>query len=197
MTHGPGEIDPLRELPRLSPDTTLDQAKSTGALSVCLITLGGRIFAIDLSQVREVFKLESVTPVPGMPPALVGVANLRGTIIPLADFSSTLGTSTSATQNYAVIVRHGTRQVGLLIDDVPEIRTIDTNDLLASSTTDMVVDHPFYSRFFKTKDNVSHMLEVSRLLAAVDEVIGDASTLVQGRNEGDDGATESEPYLGR
>jgi chemotaxis signal transduction protein len=84
-----------------------------------------------------------------------------------------------------------------LIDDVPEIRTIDTNDLLASSTTDMVVDHPFYSRFFKTKDNVSHMLEVSRLLAAVDEVIGDASTLVQGRNEGDDGATESEPYLGR
>lgn len=197
MMHGPGEIAPLGELPQLNSDATLDSAKSIGALRVCLITLGGKVFALNLGQVREVFELDSITPVPGMPASLAGVANLRGTIIPLVDFRSTFGVSISTTPKYAVIVRDGTRQVGILIDDVPEIRTIDADDLSASSTCDKPVDHPLCSRVFKTEDKVSDMLEVPRLLDAVDKMIGGASAPVQGKNDGDGGATESASYLGR
>ncbi len=153
--------------------------------------------AIDLSCVREVFKLESITPVPGMPAALVGVANLRGTIIPLADIRSTLGTSISAVQKYAVIVRHGAQQVGILIDDVPEIRTIDIDDLSAPSARDGSVDHPFLSGFFKTEHNVRGMLEVSRLLASVAEGVGDARAPLHSKNDGTDGASGTGSYLGR
>lgn len=78
------------DLPLLTSDAGLEQAKPTELRRVCLVVLGGESFAIDLRQVREVFELESMTPVPGMPASLVGVANLRGTIIPLADLRQSL-----------------------------------------------------------------------------------------------------------
>ena len=82
-------------------EPTIEQLKSSGSPGseadksaapsrICLITLGGEFFAIDLRHVREVFELESITPVPGMPLSLVGVANLRGTVVPLADLRPAL-----------------------------------------------------------------------------------------------------------
>ena len=73
-----------------------EPAKSAAPSRVCLITLGGELFAIDLRHVREVFELESITSVPGMPASLVGVANLRGTVVPLADLRPALGVSSAA-----------------------------------------------------------------------------------------------------
>src|SRR5256885_1833672 len=58
---------------------------------VCLITLSGSLFAIDLQSIREVFPVDSVTPVPGMPTVLTGVTNLRGVVVPLVDVRSLLG----------------------------------------------------------------------------------------------------------
>src|SRR5437764_15368771 len=69
---------PLPVIP--SPDRT----EGATAARVCLISLSGELFAIDLRHIREVFEVDSVTPVPGMPRALAGVVNLRGWSIQLA-----------------------------------------------------------------------------------------------------------------
>jgi purine-binding chemotaxis protein CheW len=135
------------------------------------MTLGGELFAIDLRHVREVFELESVTPVPGMPSCLVGVANLRGTVVPLADLRPQLGVSSTATQKYAVVVRHGAQQVGILIDEVPEIRTIHGDDLLAASAQGVTESRPFLSGLLKVEGRMSGMVEVSRLLASVEGAV--------------------------
>src|SRR5215831_18307020 len=110
----------IDELPQVHSDSVLVQTPPNKSLRVCLVTLGRKTFAIDLRQVIEVFETESVTPVPGMPASLVGVTNLRGTIIPLADVRAALGVSVSVLPKYAVVVRHGTQQVGILVEDVPE-----------------------------------------------------------------------------
>ncbi len=138
---------------------------------ICLITLGGELFAIDLRHVREVFELESVTPVPGMPASLVGVANLRGTVVPLADLRPSLGVSASTTPKYAVVVRSGAQQVGILIDEVPEIRTIHADDLLTASAQGLTESRPFLSGLLKIEDRMSGMVEVSRLLASVEGTV--------------------------
>ena len=54
-------------------------------MRAAIVSLGGEIFTIDLQNVREVFVVESITPVPRMPSGLVGVTNLRGSVIPLLD----------------------------------------------------------------------------------------------------------------
>ena len=69
--------------------TTL--AGQQGILRVCLFTLGGEAFAVDVRCVREVFALEEVTVVPGAPSYVVGMANVRGHIVPTLDVRSLLG----------------------------------------------------------------------------------------------------------
>ena len=60
-------------------------------MRAAVISMGGEILTIDLKNVREVFVVESITPVPGMPSGLVGVTNLRGTVIPLFDLRPMFG----------------------------------------------------------------------------------------------------------
>lgn len=163
----------IGELPQLHSDSVPEQAKSTESLRVCLVALGDETFAIDVRQVREVFEPKSITPVPGMPAALVGVTNLRGAIIPLTDLRSVLGISTSVMPKYAVVIRHGTQQVGILVQEVPEIRTIQSDDLVAPSTRTAAERRPMISAFFKTGNKLSAILELSRLLASIDGTADD------------------------
>lgn len=141
---------------------------SAGPSRVCLITLGGESFAIELSHVREVFKIESITAVPGMPASLVGVANLRGAIIPIADLRPSLGVSLSVTPKYVVVVQQGAQQVGILIDEVPEIRTIHSDATLTEATHAVAAHRHFLSGLLNIENRLSGVMEVSRVLASVE-----------------------------
>ena len=158
----------LRDVPTLTSDGEPEQRHASGYWKVCLIRLGGERFAVDLRQVREVFKLESMTPVPGTSELLIGVANLRGVIVPLVDLRSCVGASRSTTPHYALVVRHGVQQIGIVIDDVPEIRTIQADDLLSSSDHVVREGASLLSCVFRTDGTVSGLFETSRLLAMVE-----------------------------
>ena len=162
----------IGELPQLHSDSVPQQAKPTESLRVCLVALGEESFAIDLGQVLEVFEPESITPVPGMPAALVGVTNLRGTIIPLVDLRAVLGVSASGLPKYTVVVRHGTQQVGILVEGIPKIRTVRSDDLAAPS------GHTVAERLrdFKEEKKLSTILEMSRLLASIEGTADDQSS---------------------
>lgn len=162
-------MEPTLEQPQSNAHSEPDQLQSAGLSRICLITLGGESYAIDLRHIREVFELGSITPVPGMPASLVGVANLRGTVIPLADLRPSLRLSVSAPAKYAVVVRHGAQQVGILIDEVPEIRTISPDDISGVLSGDD--SRPFLSGFLKIENRTSGMVEVSRFLASVERTI--------------------------
>ena len=163
----------IGELPQLHSDSVPAQRQSTESLRVCLVALGTETFAIDLRQVVEVFVPESITPVPGMSAALVGVTNLRGTIIPLADVRAVLGVSASGLPKYAVVIRHGTQRVGILVENVPEIRTIPSDDLVTTSVRTATESLPLFSGFVKTGKKPSAILEMSRLLASIERTTND------------------------
>lgn len=140
-----------------------------GPLRICLIRLGGEFFAIPLPNVREVFKLESVTCVPGMPDALVGVANLRGNIVPIADLRPSLGLSHAVQPKCVVVVRQGEGEIGLLLDEVPELRTVTTDDLVADTAAE-TMRRPFLSGRLNIENRLSVILDVERILASMEKV---------------------------
>jgi purine-binding chemotaxis protein CheW len=147
---------------------TGQQAAGTAASRMCLITLGGELFAMELSHVSEVFEVDSITPVPGAPSTLTGVANLRGTVIPLADLRSSLGLAVSDTAlKYAVVVRHGNQQVGILVDTVPEIRTVHQDEFLAAPAQTSANGQSLVSALLRVEERMSGVVEVPRLLTTV------------------------------
>lgn len=165
-------MDPALALAQVPATTSVHtgRTKATVSTRICLMSLGAELFAIDLRHVREVFELESVTPVPGMPAILVGVANLRGTVMPLADLRPFLGVPSSEDQKFVVVVRDGSQQVGILIDEVPEIRTIHPDDLVSAATRGLAETRPFVSGLVKIEARMSSVMDVSKLLACVEGV---------------------------
>lgn len=57
----------------------------------CAFTLGRHRFAVDVAEAREVVVFDALTPLPLAPPFVLGLANLRGTVMPVVDLSSLLG----------------------------------------------------------------------------------------------------------
>ena len=134
-------------------------------MRAAIISLGGELFTIDLKNVREVFVVESVTPVPGMPSGLVGVTNLRGTVIPLLDLRPMFAVSSDATLRYAVVVQHGNWQVGVLVDTVPEIRILSKDQFFPAPTGTGEGAVPFVSTVVKLEDKLRGVLETSMMLS--------------------------------
>jgi purine-binding chemotaxis protein CheW len=59
--------------------------------SVLTFDLAGERWGIALDRVREVVSHAPITRVPFLPPAIVGVANLRGRVVPVVDLAIKFG----------------------------------------------------------------------------------------------------------
>jgi purine-binding chemotaxis protein CheW len=53
--------------------------------AMCLVEVEGRMLAVEITHAREAREFAEITAVPLAPPALVGMANLRGAIVPVLD----------------------------------------------------------------------------------------------------------------
>ena len=140
-------------------------AAGAGTMRAAIVTLGGEMFTIDLQNVREVFVVESITPVPGMPAGLVGVTNLRGSVVPLLDLRQMIGLAAESTLKYAVVIKHGNWQVGVLVDTVPEIRTLSKDQFLPAPVGTGDGGNPFVSTVVNLEDRLRGVLETSVVLS--------------------------------
>jgi purine-binding chemotaxis protein CheW len=87
------------------------------ARRACLVRLGGRSFAVEIVDAREVIVLDAITPVPGAPAPLVGVMNLRGTALPVIEARPLLGLPVRGALR-ALVVADGDRRAAVLIEAV-------------------------------------------------------------------------------
>jgi purine-binding chemotaxis protein CheW len=155
-------------LPVSQGPTAEARGRTDSQTKVCLLTIGGEVYAVDLRHVREVFEVDMITPVPGMPAALVGVTNVRGAVIPVMDLRRMLGVATAGPTPYAVIIKHGAHQVGVLVERVPEIRTVQTEQFLPTPSGDAREGKPFLKAVLRLDDRMGGVVEVPTLLACVE-----------------------------
>lgn len=87
---------------------------------------GGQSFSMDIRQVREIRRWSPVTPLPHAPEEVLGVMNLRGSVIPIFDLSVRfgLGPTRDNPRNVVVIAACDNQTVGLLVESVSEILSV-------------------------------------------------------------------------
>ncbi|MBH9575468.1 chemotaxis protein CheW [Inhella proteolytica] len=97
---------------------------------VLTFSLAGADYALDLRWVREIRTPETPTPLPGQPPAVLGVTNLRGDMVPLLCLRTQLQQAAPTQGSGAVVVVQLPRGLlGLLVDAVQDVRELDAGDL--------------------------------------------------------------------
>lgn len=110
--------------------STVEQAPASIAEFVTFFA-GGQSFSIDITDVREIRRWSPVTPLPHAPAEVLGVINLRGSVIPIYDLAARFGlpTTTESTRNVIVVAMHDNQVLGLLVEAVSEILSVPRNQI--------------------------------------------------------------------
>ena len=90
-----------------------------------LLPVHGEWYGLQLEAVREVVPDPELTRLPLAPPALLGVFNLRGQVVPLVDTGALLGLEPLRGGPYVTVALHGRSLVGLVTDGAPETARLD------------------------------------------------------------------------
>lgn len=91
-----------------------------------LFRVGDGVYGCDISEAREIIPLRPTTRLPGAPPFVRGLINMRGTIVTVLDLGARLDPSRGATPDGSILlVRHRERLVGLIVDAVADVRVLD------------------------------------------------------------------------
>ena len=92
---------------------------------------GEQSFSIEITQVREIRRWSPVTALPHAPQEVLGVMNLRGSVIPIYDLAARfgLGQTPENPRNVIVVAMHGGQTVGLLVEAVSEILSVSRDQI--------------------------------------------------------------------
>ncbi|KQS59338.1 chemotaxis protein CheW [Rhizobium sp. Leaf371] len=104
---------------------------TNGMLEIIAFRLHEQEFCVRTVTIREIRGWAPATPIPQAPPEVLGVMNLRGTVIPVINLALKLGMrGAEPTERSAIVVTevHG-MAMGLLVDQVSDILMIPA-DLL-------------------------------------------------------------------
>jgi twitching motility protein PilI len=82
--------------------------------------ISARIFASRIDEIDELLRPQPLTPVPGTQPWLLGIANVRGNLVPVVDLGGFLFDSPTSVNERCrlLVVRQQGSLVGLLVDEV-------------------------------------------------------------------------------
>ncbi len=102
-------------------------------IALALVRMGGRPCAIPCEFIVEIVPRVLLSKVPDSPPQVLGVINLRGRVVPVVDVREKLAARSEPAPlppyQHLVIVQADSRQVGLAVDEVSEVRSVPSSDV--------------------------------------------------------------------
>ena len=87
--------------------------------------VGRERFATALASIEEAVERPDVYRVPEMPETMLGVFSLRGRLIPVCSPMRALGVEIVTVEPTVLLMRAGTRRVGVAVDDVDDVITMN------------------------------------------------------------------------
>jgi purine-binding chemotaxis protein CheW len=131
----------LRQRARSLARELTEESGETGAQQFVEFVLAGEHYGIETSSVREVHPLRELTPLPGTPSFLLGVVNIRSSILPVIDIKKFFGLPEAGLTdlNKIIIVQNDQKnnpmQLGVLADAIVGVRSIRDEDIQTTLPT--------------------------------------------------------------
>jgi len=130
--------------------------------------LGETLCGLDIRMVQEINDEISITQVPLSPDYVVGILNLRGQIITVIDQSRKIGLGISQIDytSRIIIVRSSRDYVGLLVDKLAEVITINKSGIAKPPSNVNGIQGSFFYGVVHTHNNeLLGLLNLDKLLS--------------------------------
>ncbi|HVI33868.1 chemotaxis protein CheW [Phenylobacterium sp.] len=99
----------------------------SGALRFLTFRMGERLYALPAEEVAEVIRIPAVARLPQAPKGLMGLANLRGSVLPVASLRGLLGEGTETGAASRAVVLDGASPVALAVDSVEALVSVEAD----------------------------------------------------------------------
>ena len=107
------------------------EMQKVGGEEFIAFRVGDQEFCVEITSTREIRGWSQATKLPHSPDYIIGVINLRGTILPIMDLSARLGmgSSTPCERHVIIVVQVHDKTLGLLVDSVSDILDVGPDHL--------------------------------------------------------------------
>jgi purine-binding chemotaxis protein CheW len=148
---------------------------------ILVFELDGRRYGLPASEVRELLRAVSIVPLPLSGPAIEGVVNLRGRVIPVLNLRARLGLPARAVvpSDHMIVAQSGGRLLALRVDRALDLVQLDDEADLAEGTEGV--------RVARLADGLAPLLDLRTVLAGegLPEALGAALNVAAGAGAGE------------
>lgn len=138
-------------------------------LELATFQVGGLVLAIDIRRIADINDNIQIFPVPGVPPAVRGVINLRGDVVTVADPRFVLHGEpcviTAESRN--IIVESENESIALLVDRVMDVMSTQISEIEPSPANLGGTDGAYFSGVIRLESMLVIVLNVEAVMSAV------------------------------
>jgi len=161
----------------------------------------GEEYAVGLRRVREVIPYDTVTRVPQMPPALRGVTNVRGQVVPVLDLSTKFhGEDTAIDKRTCIVLVEAVHEgaptvVGLMTEAVGQVLALSGGAISPPPSFGAPVRTELLAGMGRVGKKFALLLDIDRLLdgAELIEAEPEAAPVISIDAEPADATADGEP----
>jgi purine-binding chemotaxis protein CheW len=153
--------------------------------NLLIFQLAGESFALRLASVAEIIRLPDLAHMPLVPPSLLGLANLRGIVLPVISLRALLQLpDIEANEQTRVIVMRGDAAVGFVVDRVDRLLALAGHQLEHDDAGAGTTDPALLDGTIKGSEGQStiKLLNGSRLLSGQFARLGVSTTRTASRS---------------
>lgn len=146
--------------------TTINSTSYSGeTLEIIAFRLHDQEFCVKTTTIREIRGWAPSTPIPHAPSDVIGVMNLRGSVIPIIDLAYKLGMkSTVANERSAIVVAEVHNMViGMLVDRVSDILTMPSSQIQPVPEVSASFDKTFCEGIIANENGMICFLNLSKM----------------------------------
>jgi purine-binding chemotaxis protein CheW len=130
----------------------------------CTFRVDRHFLGVEVEQVQEVIRNQSMTPVPLAPSTVSGLINLRGQIVVAIDLRRRLGLPDRAEgrEPMIVVVRTDDGPVSLQVDEIGDVLSVDESMFERSPETMRGMARDLIGGTYKLKDRLLLKLDTAK-----------------------------------
>jgi len=113
---------------------TIEEAVVEKVIQLVTFMLKDEVYGINVMQVQEVLRVSEIAPVPGAPPYVLGIINLRGNVVTVIDTRGRFGLPPAELDDSSriIVIESEKQVVGILVDAVAEVVELQESDIDAA-----------------------------------------------------------------
>lgn len=147
-----------------------DSKVLTEETQLVVFDLASEFYGVDIGDVREIIRMQTVTRVPGTPSFVEGVINLRGRVVPVVDLRKRLHlrVDEQTKESRIVVVDVARRDVGVIVDAVTEVLRIPLASVEPPSSMITGADSDYLRGIAKLETKLIILLDLNKVLSATE-----------------------------